>query len=443
MLIRARTGALPRAPLGLLPSSPVAFRPRPGGLPLAWAAAAVLAGCAGGESAGGWSVAVDSAGTAGGGPVRVTNTPPAEGAAPTLLGLEELRVGTLEGGQPGSFGMLRQVAVLDDGSIAVADAQAEEVRLFDREGRHLRTFGGKGEGPGELSGMQGVFRDHEGRLRVAEQGNARLSIFDPDSGFVASFPLQLFSYGFRGPWEAAMDGEGRTFVSSSGRYGEGRFWNMLRVYDPAMRQLDSIPFHEYTNALQEGDPPGAWRISLGAGFTFAPVPFFAQAQQVVAPSGEFWTSAEGSRHLTVARWTPGGDTTLVLVSLREPEPVTAAERDSALAEVLEDVGRWLPSPPKLDPARVPAFKPPSHALSLDDRGRLWVRLTPPERDSTTYDVFTPDGRHAETVALPFRVDRWIPPVVRGDTVWAVVTDATDVQYVVRARLRRAAEGDAP
>ena len=55
--------------------------------------------------------------------------------------------------------------------------------------------------------------------------------------------------------------------------------------------------------------------------------------------------------------------------------------------------------------------------------------------------FDRDGRHAETVALPFRVDAWIPLVVHGDAVWAVVTDESDVQYVVRARLRPVARSD--
>jgi hypothetical protein len=38
------------------------------------------------------------------------------------------------------------------------------------------------------------------------------------------------------------------------------------------------------------------------------------------------------------------------------------------------------------------------------------------------------------VVVPARVDRWIPPVVHGDVLWAVVTDDLDVQHVMRARL---------
>jgi hypothetical protein len=382
-----------------------------------------------GESA--WRVGADTAG----GVLRVVNQPPHAEPAPTLEAEEEWRLGTVEGEGPTSFGLIRSVAVLPDGRFAVADDQAEEVRLFDPAGQYLRTFGGKGAGPGELQGMQGVHVDHEGLLRVAEQRNARLSVFHPESGFVRSYPLRLYSYSFRGPWSAVMDAAGRTTVVSSGRYGAGRPWHMLRVYDAAMSQLDSIPYEQYTVDLDR-DQPGAWRIDLGnGGFTWAPVPFYSQTHRVLAPTGEFWSSAEGTARLEVARWTPAGDTALVLVSERRPDPVMPAERDSAMTALREGLAERVPTPPRLDASRVPATKPPLYGLALDDRGRLWVRITEPAADSTVYDIFGRDGGFAETVRLPFRVDRHVPPVVRGDTIWVVVTDEVDVQYVVRARLR--------
>lgn len=126
---------------------------------------------------------------------------------------------------------------------------------------------------------------------------------------------------------------------------------------------------------------------------------------------------------------------MVLSSRRQPEPVTRSERDSAMTALRQRFAERAPSLPNLDPAKVPATKPPLYGLSLDDRGRLWARITDPAADSTIYDVFHDDGRYAETIGLPFRIDGWVPPVIRGDTLWAVVADDVDVQYVVRAHLR--------
>lgn len=395
------------------------------------ACTALVCGCArerGGAAA--WTTSVDTAD----GTIRVINTPPEGGVLPTLVGVEERRIGTVEEGGPAAFGLIRSIAVLNDGRIAVGDAQAEEVRLFDRDGRYLRTFGGKGAGPGELRGMQGVYLDHDGLLRVPEQGNGRISTFDPDSGFVGTHPLQLFRYSFRGPWEAAFDSAGRTLVASAGPF-QGRSWNMLRVYDATMAQIDSVPYHDYTDDSRRDDRPGVWLLSMRGGQLFLPVPFYARPQEVLSSTGEFWTSVEGQPELEVARWTPPGDTTLVLYSRRLPLPVTAAERDSAMDAVSARLAKQMPGAPKLDASKIPPNKPPLYGLSLDDRGRLWARITSAGADPTVYDVFNRDGGHAETVSLPFAVDEWIPPIVRGDTVWAVATDELNVQYVVRARLR--------
>lgn len=382
-----------------------------------------------------WTVSTDTVD----GTIRVTNTPPESGAEPTVLAEEELRIGSVGEAGPTSFGMIRTIAVLEDGRIAVADAQAEEVRLFDSEGQYLRTFGGRGEGPGELRGMQGVYLDPDGLLRVPEQENGRMSIFDPDTGFVRSFPFYMFSYSFRGPWEAAFDSAGRTLVASSGRFGEGRYWNMLRIYDTAMVQVDSIPYYDYTDSNSR-EHPGIWRISVGGGTLHVGVPFYAAPQETLSPAGEFWTSADGARELEVARWTPPGDTTLVIFSRRPSSPVKPAERDSAMTEISERLAGRLPIDVRLDASKIPPFKPPVQGLSLDDRGRLWARLSGPGTEPTVYDVFNRDGTYAETVSLPFSVDGSIPPVTRGDELWAVVTDEMDVQYVVRSRMWSVRDG---
>lgn len=397
---------------------------------------AIVGACAKQRGTTAWTVTVDTVGQT----VRVTNTPPESGARPTMVGEEDLRIGTVEGGGPTSFGMIRTIAVLPDERIAVADATTEEVRLFDRKGKYLRTFGGKGAGPGDLQGMEGVYVDRRGLLRVPEDRNARMSIFDPDSGYLRSYPLRLFTTRGRGLWEAAFDSAGRTLVASSGQFGKGRDWLMLRVYDSTMTQLDSVPYHDYTDEIRSTDRPGVWIIAMRNGRLYIRVPFYPVPPETLSPAGTFWTSAEGASQLEVARWTPPSDTTLVIYSQRPPRPVTASERDSAVAAISAEMGGRMPSGVKLDPSKIPSFKPPTYGLSLDDRGRLWVRVTGEETDPTLYDVFNPDGHHAETVTLPSRVDIWLPPIVRGDTLWAVTVDDNDVQHVVRAHLRRLGEG---
>ncbi|MGQ0560674.1 MAG: hypothetical protein ACT443_02220, partial [Gemmatimonadota bacterium] len=86
----------------------------------------------------------------------------------------------------GSFGEIKAIAVADDGRIAVLESQAQEIRVFSPTGQHLLTHGRKGAGPGEFRGAWGMMQGRDGRLRIPDYANARLSLIDLDSGFIAS-----------------------------------------------------------------------------------------------------------------------------------------------------------------------------------------------------------------------------------------------------------------
>ena len=61
-----------------------------------------------------------------------------------------LSVGDVEGADPYLFSGISGIARLSDGSIAVGEARAGEIRVFDRSGNFLHSMGGRGEGPGEF-----------------------------------------------------------------------------------------------------------------------------------------------------------------------------------------------------------------------------------------------------------------------------------------------------
>lgn len=400
---------------------------------------ALAAGCSERQHPGaGWTATED---TLGNGTLHVVDTPPAGGAAASLEAEEELRIGGGNLGGPEWFGLIRQIAPLPGGRVAVLDGMAQEIRVFGARGELQRTFGGSGGGPGELRDAQGLLLGPDGLLRVPDKGNARMSYFDPDSGFVRSHRFYVYATAFRGPWRAAMDGAGRTVVWSSGPYRGGQ-WLMVRVYDRDMVQIDSIPYHDYTHEMNGGGgSDGVWWLTTPNGMRGTlPIPFYAAERFVIDPTGQMWTTGGGASTLKVWRWWPAGDTVLVIESRRTPRPVTDAERDSAIATLRGRFSSW-PETPRLDYGMIPRSEPPAYGLSLDDRGRLWVRLSSPDADTTTYDVFDRNGRHAETVVLYARVDASIPPSVRADTLWAVIRDELDVQYVIRARLEGAALAD--
>jgi sugar lactone lactonase YvrE len=121
-----------------------------------------------------------------------------------------------------------------------------------------------------------------------------------------------------------------------------------------------------------------------------------------------------------------GDTTMTIEVQRDPVPVTAAERDSALAtfsrRIVEIAGGATPD---REPT-VAGTKPAHGALHVDDRGHVWVRRVVESEVGSAWDVIDPDGRLLGSVAIPLPASR---PVVRGDRL-AIVTEVDDAPTVV-------------
>ena len=122
---------------------------------------------------------------------------------------------------------------------------------------------------------------------------------------------------------------------------------------------------------------------------------------------------------------------MTIQTSRAAVPVTAAERDSAIAglgELFRERGAGEP-----DWSKIPAVKPLVLSLFFAESGHLWVRTGAPA-GLHSFDIYDPDGSYSGTAVTSLRLVSSIPPFVRDDKVWAVVSDDLGVQYVVRGRL---------
>jgi DNA-binding beta-propeller fold protein YncE len=80
------------------------------------------------------------------------------------------------------------LCVDEQNRIWVADTHYQRVVVFDREGRELRRFGEKGEGPGQFVFPTTVAIDRDGAAYVGEYGgNDRISKFSPEGKYMFSF----------------------------------------------------------------------------------------------------------------------------------------------------------------------------------------------------------------------------------------------------------------
>jgi hypothetical protein len=412
----------------------------------------VLAACGGDASTRGtdWDVSVA---TLPNGASHVVNTPPADASAGWQL-VEELRLGTVDGAGPESFGQVKGLVVLDDGRIVVLDAQAAELRVFDDDGTHRATFGRQGAGPGEFQGAYGLMRGPDGMLWVPDHSLNRLSVFDPDGGYVTSHTMNVFSYGF--VWDGTITDDGRVLLPSITLAAPRQ--NILRVYGTPARPddsggvraasgaerdapaemvlLDSLPLPTPPPTTNASDAPGSfvWERPDGRGGGVIGVPFYPRVQRVVDPRLAVWTTSAGDPSYRIARWVPGGDTTLVIETRRPPLEVTAEERRDRIDGVMDILGRYGVTQQQ-DWSKIPTVKPAVTSMFVSGEGDLWAHAATPDA-LRTYDVYSPDGRFQRSVAADLDILPYVPPVVRGDTMWALVQDELQVPYIVRARITR-------
>ncbi len=356
---------------------------------------------------------------------------------PTWTLVEDLRVGSLDGDGPDVFGELRGLVVLPDGGFAVLDSQAQELRVFAADGSHRATYGGEGEGPGEFRDAHGLMLDPQGRLWVTDPSNSRMSVFDPDTGFLDSFPYRFsyYSYVFQG----TMTADGHIVRPTRSRRG-------FEVYDLNMELVESfsepddvsrgISARAAAQQRDRGGPSGfAWQSGDGRSSGFMSVPYYPRSVRYYDREGTVWvgTHEVDPTGYRFTRQHLAGDTTLIVKVRKSHIPVSRAERDAAIERIQERL-RERGADTDRDWSKIPDSKPSVTNLFTSAEGNIWVR-TPSTRGEAAWDVFVPDGAYIGTVistevnALPF-----MPPIVRSDEFWAIVTDAFDVQHVVRARI---------
>jgi len=81
------------------------------------------------------------------------------------------------------------IGVDADGNLYVLDAGNYTVAKFDPTGRHIRSFGRQGEGPGEFGFPSDMAVHRDGSVAVYDFDGRGLSRFDPDGEFTGTLPL--------------------------------------------------------------------------------------------------------------------------------------------------------------------------------------------------------------------------------------------------------------
>ena len=89
--------------------------------------------------------------------------------------------------EPDYFYQPNDVLVTRTGEFFISEGHGganSRILKFSKDGKLIKTIGEKGTGPGEFDTPHGLAMDAQGRLFVADRGNNRIQILDPDGKFI-------------------------------------------------------------------------------------------------------------------------------------------------------------------------------------------------------------------------------------------------------------------
>lgn len=379
-----------------------------------------LAGCAAEAPASGWAGTVDSLPS---GQIVVHNPRSSIwGPGDAWSVREELRIGTLEGTGPDMFGSIVDFDVDAYGRFWVFEGQAQELRVFDRDGRFVRSVGRQGEGPGEFNRVIGMDWGPDGHLWLVDPSNNRLSVVDTTGIFVASHPT--IGGIVVQPWPGGFDDAGHFYTYGIDTSSEDEFLALVMVrYGRDLQPIDSVappvfPGEEDHFELRSED---SWWIT--------DVPFSPGIEWRLGRDGTYWAGLTGDYRIYQLAW--GGDTLRTISREYEPLPVTPEDMERAK----EDMKYFTDAGGKADWSRIPAVKPAFEEFILDSAGNLWVQLVADgDASGRRFDVFDPEGRCLGELLTPFPVAFYPPPIIRDGYVYSVTEDELEVPFMVRGRI---------
>jgi len=329
------------------------------------------------------------------------------------------------GGAGGELHGVTAVTRLDDGRIVAANSGASALEIYGANGKHLRTVGRAGEGPGEFRALFWVGHLARDSIAAWDAALSRLSVFDPAGTFVRTVAPRSSLGMF--PLAAGVLRDGRVLIAVRGAgMGSG---TGIRV------QRDSV---SYVALAQTGEVqpvarvPGTEMLLSGAasgGMLMRPLPFGRQT--VAAAQGDRVYVGTGDRFEVLA-YEPGHGLRTVVRARHRPVPVTRTEIDGYKRTLVTigaegDARLRAQNAELLEKAPYPREMPPFTAISADADGNLW--LQPPmtaSAETLPWMVFAPDGRARGTVDLPAGLN--VHDIGR-DWVLGTVLDDDQVEHV--------------
>ena len=412
------------------------------------AGATALIGCAGdGGAKAGAATTRDSAGVK-----IVENAGPAWGSGQGWKVVDSplVDVGSKGGEAVYELDQVRGPVRLADGRLAIANAATSEVRLYDASGKHVRSVGRSGSGPGEFQQIAGIWRGPGDSLWVSDLLVRRMTVLDSAAAVGRSYTL-----GAQGGQIVPTNGK-VDFAVPTGLFADGSVLGVSQTFTINQQRQgvyrDSVSVIRYgpDGAVQDtlGRFPGAEmeqiQMNIGPQSISAPtpVPLGKQTAVAVGTSRVFvvqnnaWEvelrGLDGSLQILTRSPAKAGSITPSDVAAHRKELLEQMEGQQMLRSMPEAIKKQFTA--RIDNAKYPATFPFFASLLADEEGNLWAQeAVAPTVKAQRYAVVDSTGRWLGVVTMPadFRAT-----YISSDAVYGVWKDDEGVEHLRGYPLRK-------
>jgi hypothetical protein len=361
-----------------------------------------------------------------------------------------LHIGVVEGDEALQFQYISGVVRLSDGTIVVAD-RSDEIRWFDSDGRHLRSVGGTGDGPGEFEFIQ-LLRTLPGDTVLAmSHFGTRFTWLAPDGAVTRirtiTAPVSIRDGLFADGALLASRSAGLVPPGTTGRIQDESVLLALPLTDEHLTtDLGGTPVFEAgatiptlgdtivqlsgTEFFRQALDAGGGRI----GISNMNAPYGAE-RHAVAGGDRVYTGngvefdvavyARDGTHVRSVRIagsrTPLTDEQIAIWENTLRNPGLSAEQLIRIEGVIAE-------------QTYPEYLPAYSALMVDSEDHLWVERYRLRRDDAQrWCIFDPDGRWLAEAVTPAGLEIH---AIGADWVLGVWRDENDVEFVRLHRLIR-------
>ena len=141
----------------------------------------------------------------------------------------------------GPFG----IHISKNSRIYIADDLGHAFTVHDSNMRLLKNFDIQGNGPGEFSYPDCVITDDSGWIYVADTGNNRVQVLDPQGRYSTDIKKWNFFCSFENPRDLSFDSQGNLFITDWGNH-------CIRAFDRNLKFIKAIG--------KQGIGPGEFQI---------------------------------------------------------------------------------------------------------------------------------------------------------------------------------------